>query len=140
MSTERTKPDTGAVTSPRLRGEVDRTSARSGEGESLQTTLVETGPSPRPSPRKSGEREGESASGEREREGGARGDMHSAATPGIRPRTYWQRNEKWLLGTISMAAFLMFWELSVALDWVNPLFTSSPSRIALAAHEMFADG
>jgi NitT/TauT family transport system permease protein len=39
-----------------------------------------------------------------------------------------------------MVGFLLFWEAAVALNWVNPLFTSSPSRIALAGYEMFADG
>jgi NitT/TauT family transport system permease protein len=52
----------------------------------------------------------------------------------------WTRHEKWLLGTASMALFLIFWETAVALQWVNPLFTSSPSRIAITAYEMFADG
>jgi NitT/TauT family transport system permease protein len=37
-------------------------------------------------------------------------------------------------------AFLAFWEGAVSLGWVNPLFTSAPSRIAAAAAEMFADG
>ena len=55
-------------------------------------------------------------------------------------RSYWSRNETWLLGTISMTLFLAFWELSVGLGWVNPLFTSSPSRIVTTAAEMFADG
>jgi len=39
-----------------------------------------------------------------------------------------------------MLVFLAFWEVSVALGWVNPLFTSSPSRIVRTAIEMFADG
>ena len=39
-----------------------------------------------------------------------------------------------------MLLFLAFWEMVVALQWVNPLFTSSPSRIVRAAYEMFADG
>jgi NitT/TauT family transport system permease protein len=65
------------------------------------------------------------------------------APPRARPAgatSFWVRNEKWLLGTISMAVFLAFWETSVLLQWVNPLFTSSPSRIVRAAIEMFADG
>lgn len=58
-----------------------------------------------------------------------------------RPRKlFWQRNEKWLLGSGSMLLFLAFWELAVAAGWVNPLFTSSPSRIMVTAVEMFADG
>jgi len=58
-----------------------------------------------------------------------------------RPRKlFWQRNEKWLLGSASMLLFLAFWEFAVAAGWVNPLFTSSPSRIAVTAVEMFTDG
>jgi ABC-type nitrate/sulfonate/bicarbonate transport system permease component len=60
--------------------------------------------------------------------------------PTARPRrTYWQRNENWLLGTLSMLAFLALWEIVVGAGAVNPLFTSSPSRIVVAAIEMFAD-
>ena len=54
--------------------------------------------------------------------------------------SWWKRNEGWLLGTISMLVFLAFWESCVALAWVNPLFTSSPSRILLTGIEMFTDG
>jgi NitT/TauT family transport system permease protein len=39
-----------------------------------------------------------------------------------------------------MLAFLAFWETSVDLEWVNPLFTSSPSRIVRTAIELFAEG
>ena len=39
-----------------------------------------------------------------------------------------------------MTVFLLFWELSVAYEWVNPLFTSAPSRIATTGYGMFADG
>jgi len=45
-----------------------------------------------------------------------------------------------MLGAAAVVIFLGFWEISVAAGWVNPLFTSSPSRIAVAAVEMFADG
>ena len=54
-------------------------------------------------------------------------------------RSYWRRNENWLLGTLSMLAFLAVWEIVVRGGAVNPLFTSSPSRIVVAAIEMFAD-
>lgn len=50
------------------------------------------------------------------------------------------RNEDFLLGAITVIVLLSFWEMSVWLKWVNPLFTSSPSRIAIAAYTMFADG
>ncbi|HEY4265584.1 MAG TPA: ABC transporter permease [Micropepsaceae bacterium] len=52
----------------------------------------------------------------------------------------WRRNENFVLGTASVVAFLLFWEFSVVFGWVNPLFTSSPSRIFAAAFEMFRDG
>src|SRR5204862_6956078 len=50
------------------------------------------------------------------------------------------RSEHALIGVFSVLAFLAFWELSVALEWVNPLFTSAPSRIVTTGYEMFADG
>ena len=55
-------------------------------------------------------------------------------------KSFWKQHEHALLGTSSMLVFLAFWELSVAQHWVNPLFTSSPSRIVRTAIEMFADG
>ena len=56
------------------------------------------------------------------------------------PQSAWKRNENLILGTISVIAFLLFWEASVALGWANPLFTSSPSRIWTAGYTMFRDG
>jgi ABC-type nitrate/sulfonate/bicarbonate transport system permease component len=64
----------------------------------------------------------------------------SAAAGPVRGKSFWKRHEHALIGTFSMLAFLAFWEASVASGWVNPLFTSSPSRIVRAAIEMFADG
>lgn len=56
------------------------------------------------------------------------------------PRTLWKRNENWVLGTTATVIFLILWEVAVRSGGINPLFTSSPSRIAAAAVEMFADG
>ena len=56
------------------------------------------------------------------------------------PRSFGARNEHALIGTGSMLIFLAFWEAAVALEWVNSLFISSPSRIVRAGYEMFADG
>ena len=56
------------------------------------------------------------------------------------PKSFWARNEHALLGAFAMTAFLLFWELAVVYEWVNPLFTSSPSRIATTGYGMFADG
>jgi ABC-type nitrate/sulfonate/bicarbonate transport system permease component len=61
------------------------------------------------------------------------------ARPGV-PRSFAARHEHALIGTVSMLVFLAFWETSVALDWVNPLFTSAPSRIVRTGYDMFADG
>jgi len=63
-----------------------------------------------------------------------------AAVRPARRKTFWQRNEHWLLGSMSMLLFLVIWELAVRFALVNPLFTSSPSRIAIAGFDMFADG
>ncbi|HEX3483723.1 MAG TPA: ABC transporter permease [Micropepsaceae bacterium] len=52
----------------------------------------------------------------------------------------WRRNENFVIGMVSVIAFLLFWESAAAFGWANPLFTSSPSRIAAAAFEMFRDG
>jgi ABC-type nitrate/sulfonate/bicarbonate transport system permease component len=55
-------------------------------------------------------------------------------------RPFWRRNENALLGTLAVAVFLAIWESAVQFGWVNPLFTSAPSRIVRAAVQMFADG
>jgi len=54
--------------------------------------------------------------------------------------SFWQRHENALLGMIAVTAFLALWECAVSLGWVNPLFTSAPSRILSTAAQMFADG
>jgi ABC-type nitrate/sulfonate/bicarbonate transport system permease component len=50
-----------------------------------------------------------------------------------------QRIRRTLLALISVTVTLSLWELIPALNLVNPLFTSSPSRILRAAFELFAD-
>ena len=66
--------------------------------------------------------------------------QQAAAAKPATPKSFWARHESALLGTFSMLAFLAFWEASVRFGWVNPLFTSSPSRILRTAIELFADG
>jgi NitT/TauT family transport system permease protein len=56
------------------------------------------------------------------------------------PSSFWHRHENALLGTLAVAAFLAVWECAVSLGWVNPLFTSAPSRIVSAAAQMVSDG
>src|SRR5262245_54703345 len=64
-----------------------------------------------------------------------------SAEPGpAAARSFWKRRQRARLGPISMLVCWSFWEASVAFGWVNPLFTSSPSRIVRTAIEMFADG
>jgi NitT/TauT family transport system permease protein len=50
------------------------------------------------------------------------------------------RHENALLGTLAMVVALLLWEAVVAFKLVNPLFTSSPSRIIRTGYAMFADG
>ena len=52
----------------------------------------------------------------------------------------WQRHENARISVVSVLAFLAFWEAMVQFGLVNPLFTSSPSRIATAGYELFAGG
>jgi ABC-type nitrate/sulfonate/bicarbonate transport system permease component len=51
-----------------------------------------------------------------------------------------KKNEKTIIGTISVTIFLIIWELAIYLKWVDPMFTSSPSRIVMAAVTLFSDG
>jgi ABC-type nitrate/sulfonate/bicarbonate transport system permease component len=64
----------------------------------------------------------------------------AAETRPAAPKSFAARHEHALIGTVSMLVFLAFWETSVALEWVNPLFTSAPSRIVRTGYDMFADG
>jgi ABC-type nitrate/sulfonate/bicarbonate transport system permease component len=52
----------------------------------------------------------------------------------------YKKNENFILGTISVTVFLLFWELSVLLGWIDPLFISSPSRILSTGFLLFLDG
>lgn len=56
------------------------------------------------------------------------------------PGTVIRRHENLLLGTLAIALFLLIWELLPRLGLVEPAFTSSPSRIAVAAQWLFANG
>ncbi len=69
----------------------------------------------------------------------------AAAPPSAAPRAappvpFWRRHESALLGAVAVLVFLAFWEAAVAFGFVNPLFTSSPSRILRTGSQMFADG
>jgi ABC-type nitrate/sulfonate/bicarbonate transport system permease component len=76
-----------------------------------------------------------------------------AATPDKRVRT-WDDYEGTVLGVVAVLVFLTFWEgvgnrwtyfgwqlpFASALPQINPMFTSSPSRIILAGDKLFFDG
>ena len=68
------------------------------------------------------------------------GETPADMTEGVPKISTWARHENFILGSAAVVAFLLFWEFSVAGGWVNPIFTSSPSRVAVAATEMIADG
>ena len=55
-------------------------------------------------------------------------------------RSFYAQNETTIIGTISVVAFLFFWEYAVAQKWVNALFTSSPLRIINAGAAMVKEG
>lgn len=50
------------------------------------------------------------------------------------------RGEGAILGTVSVAGFLLLWQTSVAMGWIAPLFVSSPARILVTGFGMFRDG
>jgi NitT/TauT family transport system permease protein len=54
--------------------------------------------------------------------------------------SFWSKNETWILGTLSVSIFLLFWQYSVTFGLVNPLFTSSPIKIVQTAITMFSQG
>jgi NitT/TauT family transport system permease protein len=63
--------------------------------------------------------------------------------PENRPSTApapWREYKHSILAVLGVSAFLAFWELLPALGVVNPLFTSSPSRILNAANWLAANG
>jgi NitT/TauT family transport system permease protein len=51
-----------------------------------------------------------------------------------------RRRENAAIGAAAVLVFLAVWEGAVRFGFVNPLFTSSPSRIASAGYDLFASG
>lgn len=60
-------------------------------------------------------------------------DAEPFAAPGL-----FQRHERAIVGGSTLLLFLLVWELAFRLAWVNPLFISSPTQVALAAVEVFS--
>jgi len=67
-------------------------------------------------------------------------DAETATTRAAPHVGFWKKNENWILGTISVVAFLLFWQYSVSFKLVNPIFTSSPIQIVQTARVMFSQG
>jgi NitT/TauT family transport system permease protein len=63
---------------------------------------------------------------------------------GVGARGGWKRtlapHEGFIIGAIAVIAFMLFWEYVGTSGIVNPMFTSSPSRIIKAADRLFFDG
>jgi ABC-type nitrate/sulfonate/bicarbonate transport system permease component len=54
---------------------------------------------------------------------------------------FYLNQEKKILGGVSVALFLIAWELvGNVFQWINPMFMSAPSLIFKAAYEMFRSG
>lgn len=63
--------------------------------------------------------------------------------PAAKPATwrdFYERHENAILGWLAFALFLIIWEIIPYTGWVRPIFTSSPSRIFVAAQWLFANG
>ena len=56
------------------------------------------------------------------------------------PDPFYRRHEHFILAAAGLVTFASVWELLPALGLVHPLFTSSPSRIFMAAKWLFAHG
>ena len=67
-------------------------------------------------------------------------DLVDTGAEGGPSRSLWARHENMLLGLFAVVAFMLFWEFSVGWGWVNPLFTSAPTRIIKAGAAMVRDG
>jgi ABC-type nitrate/sulfonate/bicarbonate transport system permease component len=52
----------------------------------------------------------------------------------------WQRRRTPITRTLAALAFLGVWELAVDAGWVEPLFLSAPSQVAVRLAQVFADG
>lgn len=67
-----------------------------------------------------------------------------ASRRGVRPRRRLadiiRNNERLWLALAAVGVFLALWEAAPALDWIDPFFSSSPSRIIIAARWLFAHG
>ncbi|MES2977848.1 MAG: ABC transporter permease [Pseudomonadota bacterium] len=61
----------------------------------------------------------------------------TSAGPGLLVRMY-RGGERAIIGGATLLAFLVLWELASRLEWINPLFISSPTKVLQAAREVFS--
>jgi ABC-type nitrate/sulfonate/bicarbonate transport system permease component len=64
--------------------------------------------------------------------------MHPNVLPAA-PGRFSMRNERLLIGGGTLFALLLFWEALGQSGWIDPLFTSSPSRVVLAGWGLVHD-
>jgi len=58
----------------------------------------------------------------------------------VRPVSRWQTLERPIYSISSVVVFFSIWEAIGRSGWINPLFISAPSKIALAGFKMFVVG
>jgi NitT/TauT family transport system permease protein len=63
-------------------------------------------------------------------------EMEGLALP---RQTFWDRNQEYVLGAVGVLFVLGLWEFSVAVNWIKPLWVSSPTRIIEALPVVFGD-
>ncbi len=52
--------------------------------------------------------------------------------------SFYRRHERLIIGAASVLSFLLLWECAFRFAWVNPIFISAPSMVALAALQVFS--
>lgn len=55
-------------------------------------------------------------------------------------RVFYLNNERAILGTASVAVFLILWEIVGTSGWINSMFTSAPSRVFVEGIDYFTSG
>jgi NitT/TauT family transport system permease protein len=61
-------------------------------------------------------------------------EMEGLALP---TQSFWDRNQEYVLGTVGVVFILALWEFAVTVNWIKPLWVSSPTRIIEALPVVF---
>jgi NitT/TauT family transport system permease protein len=67
-------------------------------------------------------------------------ELKLQGTAGRVSRALSPRDEQILLGIVGTIGFLLIWELTARMEWLNPVVVSNPSRIAAAFVAQFKSG